>query len=236
VTLTSGELASVTHEDFLKQRSLILVGNEIIGFRDADLIAPMQYELTTLLRGQRGTEWAISQVKALDSPVYLLKSSSAGVPVARITASPNLINTTIKLKCVPQGRSIDSVATETAYLIQGNSLKPYAPASDVIVQKDVSGNLLINWHRRARKYGQLSDNLPVPLVESREEYDLEILDNAGILKRTLRIQDVSEYTYSVTDQVTDFGSQPTQIRLNIYQISDFLGRGYVRSTGIIDLP
>jgi hypothetical protein len=200
------------------------------------LISANTYQLTTLLRGQRGTEWAVTQSKPNGSTkVYLLKSPSTGIPAARITASLNNINQSIKLKCVPEGRSLDSVATETTHTVLGNAIKPYAPGEDVSAVKDGSGNLIITWRRRARKYGQFNDGLSVPLDEAIEKYDLEILNSSGALKRSVTVVGTNTYTYSAANQTSDFGSTPTQLKIKVYQISGIRGRGYERATGVINL-
>lgn len=57
VALTSGSLSSCTHEEFVNLEQVALVGEEIIAFRDAELIDTNIYRLRTFLRGLQATEW-----------------------------------------------------------------------------------------------------------------------------------------------------------------------------------
>lgn len=57
VTLTSGSLSSCTDEEFFQFANVALVGQEIIAFRDVEVIDSNTYKLSCLLRGLLGTEW-----------------------------------------------------------------------------------------------------------------------------------------------------------------------------------
>ena len=57
VALTSGTLANCTHDEFVNLEQVALVGEEIIAFRDAELIGANVYRLRTFLRGLNATSW-----------------------------------------------------------------------------------------------------------------------------------------------------------------------------------
>src|SRR4029077_525368 len=87
-----GSLQSVSATDAANLVTLCYVGGELIAFQNANLVAPSQYQLTTLYRGCFGTAIA---------------DHSAGTPFARIDGSEGrfpypstLIGQTIFLKFV----------------------------------------------------------------------------------------------------------------------------------------
>ena len=57
VALTSGSLSSCTHDEFVNLEQVALVGEEIIAFRDVELVSTNVYRLRTFLRGLQATEW-----------------------------------------------------------------------------------------------------------------------------------------------------------------------------------
>ncbi len=62
------------------------------------------------------------------------------------------------------------------------------------------------WVRRTRFAGDSWDPDTVPLNEDFEAYDLEVLDAAGAVIRTVRSLPTPTWLYSAADQATDFGA------------------------------
>lgn len=91
--------------------------------------------------------------------------------------------------------------------------------------RDGSYNLTINWIRRTRLGGDWQDGADVPLNESSEVYEIDIM-NGGNIARTLTGITSPTSVYSVAQQTTDFGSPQSSVTLNIYQLSSIVGRGY----------
>jgi hypothetical protein len=54
------EFESRTELEVLDGANLLLVGQEIVQFADAEQLGPSTWRLSKLLRGRRGTEWAMS--------------------------------------------------------------------------------------------------------------------------------------------------------------------------------
>ena len=75
------EFESRTELEVLDGANLLLVGQEIVQFADAEQLGPSEWRLSKLLRGRRGTEWAMSThqvgeaVLVLD-PATLTRTSS----------------------------------------------------------------------------------------------------------------------------------------------------------------
>jgi hypothetical protein len=87
------------------------------------------------------------------------------------------------------------------------------------------GDLTITWVRRTRYSGEWRDLVDVPLNEANEAYEVDVLDGAGQVVRTLSSTSPS-ITYTAADQTTDFGAPPSGLAVAVYQISAAIGRGF----------
>ena len=88
-----------------------------------------------------------------------------------------------------------------------------------------TGDLTLIWQRRTRRGGEWVDNIDASLEETSESYSIEIL-NGGATTILRTVSGTTEsYVYSLANQVTDFGSAPTTLNFNVYQISSSVGRG-----------
>jgi hypothetical protein len=83
------EFETRTELEVLNGANLLLVGQEIIQFADAEQLGPSEWRLSKLLRGRRGTEWAMSMhqvgefVLVLDPAALSRVSSLDEVGLAR---------------------------------------------------------------------------------------------------------------------------------------------------------
>jgi hypothetical protein len=92
--------------------------------------------------------------------------------------------------------------------------------------RDQSGNLGISWIRRTRIGGAWLNRIGrVPLAETCEAYEIEILDSKGTVVRTLESEDPC-VTYFATNQIADGLEPPNPIAVRVFQISEFVGRGF----------
>ena len=87
------------------------------------------------------------------------------------------------------------------------------------------GDLNISWIRRTRYSGEWRDLVDVPLNEASEVYEVDILDGAGQVVRTLSSTSAS-ITYTAADQTTDFGAPQSTLDIAVYQVSAAVGRGF----------
>jgi hypothetical protein len=207
VVLESGSLISPT--------GLFLLGDEILSANTATLTAVNTYTLSDLVRGERGTEWAIA-THGSNERFYLLAECE------RATGNLSDLNTAIDYKALTTGQALGDVSA-TTFTSTGKSLKPYAPKS-VSAYKPVD-DIIINWIRRDRK-----DNSSVGtprLNEFNERYEIDIFNGASVV-RTLTATSPT-VTYTQAQQVTDFGAGQTSIVIKAYQISEAVGRGYAAS-------
>ncbi|MCB1548920.1 MAG: hypothetical protein KDJ41_13960, partial [Hyphomicrobiaceae bacterium] len=87
------------------------------------------------------------------------------------------------------------------------------------------------WVRRTRIAGDSWDGLEVPLGESDERYEVDILGSGGGLLRTLSVNSPSA-VYTAVDQIADFGSLPGVVSVRVSQISATYGRGLAASADL----
>ena len=229
VFMTAGETAleSVTQEAMLNgaNAALLIKANgepEVIQFREVTPIATGGYTLRGLLRGRRGTDIFTGSHSAGETFILLVPSA-----VAKTTLALGDLGVERYWRGVGIGQLFDDAPT-LARTNTGRDLKPYAVAQPKAV---VSGSdIALSWVRRTRIGGELKDGTgTVPLAETSEAYEVDILDAiGGNVLRTLTSGTPSA-TYLSVDITTDFGSIPSLLSVVIYQMSGAIGRGFPRT-------
>lgn len=227
VSLTNGSLSSTTAAGLLAGSNACVIGDEILYFRDALLESEGIYTLTGLLRGRRGSEYAMAGHAIGDR--FILANVST---LARIVQSTADIGIAKYYKAVTIGGTAADVDGR-AFTNAGTPLMPYAPVQ-LGGGRDASGNLTINWVRRNRISGEWRDSVDVPNSESSEAYVVEIYDGSGYatVKRTISGLSSPTTSYSAANQTTDFGSPQATVYFRVYQLSAVVGRGHAASGAV----
>ena len=211
------EFESRTEIEVLDGANLLLVGQEILQFADAEQLGPSTWRLSKLLRGRRGTEWAMAvhqvgeAVLVLDPAALTRTSSLDEVGLARFYRAVSI-------------GSDPSLPASVAFTNEAASLKPYTPVH-IDGSRNGGGDLTITWVRRTRYSGEWRDLVDVPFNEASEAYELDVLDGAGQAVRTLGSTSPSA-TYQAADQVSDFGAPQAAVEVAVYQVSAAVGRGF----------
>lgn len=219
VVMTHGTLSSVPYASFLNGVQAAIVGDEIIGFRNAVLNADGSYMVSGLLRGMRGSEYAMGGHTPGERFVL------ADMSLQRIPGVTADLHVPGLYKGVTAGGSLARTAARS-FTNDGAELKPYAPVQ-VGGGRNAAGDVLINWTRRTRISGEWRPFVDVPLGETSEAYEVEIMDASyTTVKRTLSGLSSPAAVYSAADQASDFGSVQAQIYLRVFQLSTVIGRGY----------
>lgn len=191
---------------------------EIIQFARADLTAPRTYRLSSLLRAQAGTDAAMREGADAGARFVLLDRATGQLPLSR-----DDVGRPFRLRAGPASRPIgDASYVETTKAFRGAGLRPYSPVH-VQGNRLISGDLEISWMRRTRIGGDGWEQTEVPLGEDAELYEVDILDGSTV-KRTLTSA-IPSVTYTLAQQIADFGSQPMVVELKAYQLSPSFGRG-----------
>ena len=219
VTLICGTLSSTTELAVLNGSNAALLGDEIIQYKNATLVSGTTYTLSGLLRGRRGTEWAITTHRVSDRFVELSAATTYLQPAA---------SAEIGLPRRYRGVSFDDYldnAIEQTMTFEDIAAKPYAP---VLLGggRDAALNLTIKWVRRGRIGGEWRDVVDVPVGEDSEAYEVEIWTSGyATLKRTITGLTSASASYTAAEQTTDFGATQSTVYCRVYQLSALVGRG-----------
>ncbi|ACL59172.1 baseplate multidomain protein megatron [Methylobacterium nodulans] len=192
---------------------------EILQWATATLLGPGRCRLTTLLRGQRGTEFALGDPTPAGAPFVVLSEAlvQSGMPLAT-RALPQAFRW--GPAALPPEDASYAGATLT---IAGAGLRPYAPVQ-ARLRRQANGDLVLTWIRRTRLNGDAWEQTEVPLAEESEAYAVEIRDPAGAVLRTLQVSRPS-LTYTAAEQAADFGGPVLRLSVAIHQLSATYGRG-----------
>jgi len=232
IDLPWGQLESVTDLQLFAGSHAFAVESapgtwEILQARDVTLIAPGRYRLTTLLRGQRGTEHAIGSLAPAGARVVVLDADVTELP---FTAGE--IGLPWNLAVGPATRPVsDPSYTVLTLTPSAASLRPFAPVH-LRAKAESSGDITLTWTRRSRDPAADSwEAAEVPLLDQPESWEIDILDGATV-KRTLTAA-ISSVIYSAADQVADWGAAlvpGATLTIRVAQLSPSLGRGMPAET------
>lgn len=222
VVLLNGELESVSKTALLNGANAALVGGEIIQFQSATLVGEKTYVLSGLLRGRLGTEHEMASHSANERFV-LLRGQLKSIAVAS-----QLRGLERHYKAVTIGATL--AATQPAlFAYNGQMLKPYNVVH-VRAQREITGDVLVSWTRRDRLNAGWQDGVDMPMSESEERYEIEILDAGEVVHLVSSSQ--PSFTYTAANQLEDFGAMQELITCRIYQFSSLYGRGQVTEISV----
>lgn len=217
-------LENKTELEVLNGANGILFGNEVLQFASAIAVSgqPRTYDLSVLLRGRKGTEWAMGS-HAINERVVLLDDAIRFIP--RPLTDRNVAAT---YKAVSSGQILEDQGN-VSFTYAGNNLKPLSVAQ-IRGTRDGSNNLTITWYWRTRVGGQWLDNVDASFVEAAHAYEIEVMDGVT-LKRTIAATTESA-SYTAAEQTTDGFTPGNAITVRIYQLSGKVGRGFVKEVTV----
>ncbi|ACY34302.1 phage tail protein [Comamonas thiooxydans] len=219
-----GQLASSTREAMLLDDTVnaLLVGSEIVRFRHAELLASdvpanvYTYRLSSLLRGQRGTEWAMAGHAASERCVLL------NTRLRRQQTQANEVNVPVKLKVLTSGKLLSSVEPRT-FIDTSVALKPFSPAGLRGLVDAVGVHL--SWQRRTRlayRYGGIAPG--VPLGEATESYRVQVWEGSVLLRTAMTT--TAGFLYTPAMRAADGLAGGELLRFAVAQMSATAGAGY----------
>jgi hypothetical protein len=65
----------------------------------------------------------------------------------------------------------------------------------------------------------------IPLSEELEQYQIEVMRDSSTVARIITVSGVTSAVYTLAEQQADFGSIPSSVSINVYQLSAAVGRG-----------
>lgn len=168
VRLPAGGLASLTEAAVFAGggRAAIRTGEawEVIQYRDAVLTEAGDWRLTTLLRGQRGTEAEALRGAEAGARIVFLAGTEAH------TYDADALGREATWQAGPANRTPGRFPyRDLAVAANGASARPFAPAH---LRADPSGaDITLSWIRRSRIGGDALEGM-VPLGEAEERYEV----------------------------------------------------------------
>lgn len=220
VYLIEGALSSTTDLAVLNGANAALCGGEVLQFVNSVQNADGSFTVSRLLRGRRGTEYAVGTHQPGETFILL----GAG-GLHRNNMATAAIGIAAYFKAVSVGAVLTD-ATSQQLTPRGNDLKPYSAVVFKGATDPSSHDITLSWIRRTRIGGAWHDGTgTVPLAEESESYDLEIYDGATLV-RTVSALTSPSYIYTVAQQNADFGNAKNTIKAIVYQNSAAVGRGF----------
>lgn len=216
VHMVRGLLTSVSVEDLLNGHNGAILGAEILQWQTATPLDARTWRLSNLLRGRRGTEWAIAGHTVGERFLVLSPAS-----LRREEMGLSEVGTTRRYRAVTMNTDL-LTPTAQAFTNTALGLKPYSP-DHVHGTRNPSNDLTITWVRRTRLGGLWIDGRDVLLGESTEAYEVDILSGATVV-RTLSSA-TPTVTYPVAQQSSDGLTPGAPLTLTVYQLGQ-LGRGW----------
>ncbi|GAA0286019.1 hypothetical protein GCM10008966_03480 [Rhodovulum strictum] len=223
VRLSSGALSSVGMAELLAGANAAAIGDgstgnwEVFQFAQAELVAPLTYDLRLRLRGQAGTDGVMPTLWPTGSRFVLL--DGAPTQVSMPLSARGLDR---HYRIGPVTRPLDDASfIHLVAAFDGIGLRPYAPCQ-LTARPDGQGGLAIGWVRRTRIDGDNWASVEVPLGETREAYHLRVIGAGGTVLREGTTQ-IPAWTYTAQMRAADAGAQP--VAIEVAQLSDQFGPG-----------
>ncbi len=205
---TGGEgLIGVDDAALLRGANLCVVGEELIQFGSVLPLGDGLYRLTRLLRGRRGTEWAIAGHGAGEAFLLLDADRLVAVPGDAVARGA---------LCRAMAIGIgDAVPVEAERVVRGDAMLPLAPVH-LRAEADGTGDMQVTWVRRSRTGWGWADGVDAPLGEERESWVIAVLAGDVVL-RTVESEGAS-WTYGAADHAADVAAAGgTALALRVQQ-------------------
>lgn len=212
VKMKSGQLLSKTDSAVLAGENLCMVGQECVAFGVATLVAPNTYDLSHLLRGRRGSEWAISTHVANELFVML---DGAPVPVELTEADRSK---QFLFKAVSFGSDLTKVESDAIQIIGENTV-PWT-AANLRVTKTGS-DFRVNWLERPRFANQFRDYIDGVHDFDFGGYAIIIYNGTTAVRQQIIFEPTFSYTAAM--QISDFGAVQTGLKVSVSQVSNKYG-------------
>lgn len=188
------QLTNADDAALLRGANQALVGKEVIQFGLASQTGPTSWRLSRLLRGRRGTEWAMAGHSAGEQFLLLDQASLLPVPASYAVTGSSLLMDAISIG--------DTTPAQASAYVGGQAILPLSPVHARAVAS--SGGWQISWVRRSRLGWQWIDRADAPLGEEQEAYRVDLI-KAGTIYRSITTS-ASQWTYDAAMITVDHGA------------------------------
>lgn len=231
VDLAGGPLVSISDAALFAGGNALAIETdpgvwEIVQAGDVTLLSPGSYRLQKLIRGVRGTEWAMRPVVSSGATVVLLDEA-----IVPLEIDATQIGIPGDWRVGPAQAPVDASSyKQAAFTPSGMGVESFSGAHVRQPWRHgrEAGDLTISWIRRSRNLAaDIWGSGDVPLDEGAEVYEVDIMDG-GTVKRTLYGFGAPSVTYTAAQQTADWGtvlSPGGSLDIRIYQVAPVVGRG-----------
>lgn len=155
-------------------QNLAVIGDELVQFRDVDALGAGRYRIGHLLRGLRGTEWAITGHVAEEDFALIDATRLVSLEVGRERIGA-------EVSAWPEGLSdADTIPVERTFTAE--ALRPPSPAQ-LTARVDNNGDLAVSWIARSRLGWGWVDGYDPGLGEATMKFEVSLLSGAGLITR-----------------------------------------------------
>ena len=181
--------------------NLAMIGDEMVQFGQALPIAPGKFRLSRLLRGRRGSEWAMAGHAAGED--FLLLDAGA---LKTIALPVEILGTEVKV--TPHGRGDGESPIPVSRNANGEGMRPLSPAH-LRARLAADGSLLVHWIQRSRSGWSWLDEVDTPLDPLVQGYRLRMSGGSATVERDCV---APELTLTASEVLT-LGSGPIDIQV-----------------------
>jgi hypothetical protein len=223
VIMQHGEIENISTTQLMQGKNLALIGEELVQFRSAKMIAHNHYILSGFLRGCYGTEHSAYDHK-IGEQLILISSE-----LTRVKIPSRYISSTVHYKVVSSGQTEDK--EPISYMYKGRSFMPYT-VGHISSFIDAENNIHVKWIGRSR----IEQPLNGYITDGQDElYEAEITNQDGTIIRKFLNLKAPYFCYTKEMQLADHFPPLPQLKTVIYQISPQVGRG-VGAVHILQVP
>lgn len=181
--------------------NLALVGDEVIQFGQAQALAPGKFRLSRLLRGRRGSEWAMAGHAAGEGFVLVNASTLKAIPLPIES-----LGSTLTVTAGGPGDAADPPTASRA--ANGEAMRPLSPVH-LRASSTLDGGLFVGWMHRSRQAWAWTDEVEAPPDPSVQGYRLRLVGPSGAIER-----DFAGTTGNFTAaEVAPLGAGPIEVQL-----------------------
>ena len=185
--------------------NLAALGSELIQFGSAVSLGNGKFRLSRLLRGRRGTEWAMDQHELGERFVLLDPAGLQRLPLASAQIGA-------PVRATPEGMADDG-SDFVEHVVRGDAMRPPCPVH-LRATFDSAGNLECSWVRRSSAGWAWLDGVDAPLGCAVERYRIALVSAAG----QVEIEASGPQAQFTAEQVAAAGSGSLQLR--VAQVGD----------------
>ncbi len=221
IELLQGVIESTFTVFILAGHNLALIGNELITFRDVELIGlgpndGKLYQISGMMRGLRDTGDEIDNHTIGERVVIL---DEAWVHIDEI--SPAEFGIEEEYKIVPSGAEAEELEG-VQFTPSGASVRPFSPGHGVGKRDLTTDDVEFTWFRRSRSILNLLDVLTtgnLPIHEVVEIYEVDVY-LSGVVVATYTLQAQTNFTYTAALQTIDGLTPGDPVVVDVSQVSE----------------